>query len=43
MMQSYGAAGIMKLPARLHVTWTDENTLQNGNRLRLADALLPFC
>src|SRR6266849_367113 len=26
--RSYGAAGIMRVPARVHVTWQDENTLK---------------
>ena len=26
--KAYGAAGIMRLPTRLHVTWQDENTLK---------------
>jgi hypothetical protein len=26
--KGYGAGGIMRLPARLHVTWDDENTLR---------------
>ena len=26
--KSYGAAAVMRLPARLHVTWQDDNTLQ---------------
>jgi len=26
--KSYGAAAIMRVPARFHITWTDDNTLQ---------------
>ena len=26
--KSYGAAGVMRLPARLHITWQDDNTLR---------------
>lgn len=26
--KAYGAAGIMRMPGRLHITWVDENTLQ---------------
>lgn len=26
--KAYGAAGLMRLPTRLHITWTDEKTLQ---------------
>ncbi|MBV9772110.1 MAG: hypothetical protein JOZ32_21235 [Bryobacterales bacterium] len=26
--KAYGAAGLMRLPTRLHITWTDENTLK---------------
>ena len=26
--KAYGAAGLMRLPTRLHITWADENTLQ---------------
>ena len=35
----FGAAGIMRMPVRLHVTWPDETTLKmeidNGNQVRL--------
>jgi hypothetical protein len=37
--RAYGAAGIMRLPVRLHITWQDEATLQididNGRQTRL--------
>jgi hypothetical protein len=37
--RAFGAAGIMRLPVRLHVTWQDEATLKmdidNGNQVRL--------
>src|SRR6267142_5988909 len=26
--RSYGAAGIMRVPGRVHITWQDENTLK---------------
>ena len=26
--KSYGAAGLMRVPTRLHITWADENTLK---------------
>jgi hypothetical protein len=47
--RAYGAAGIMRLPARLHVTWQDDYTLKvdidNGTQTRLlhfnADAKPP--
>ncbi len=26
--KSYGAAGIMRVPGRLHITWEDDNTLK---------------
>ena len=35
----FGAAGIMRMPVRLHVTWQDDSTLKveidNGNQVRL--------
>jgi hypothetical protein len=37
--RAFGAAGIMRLPVRLHVTWQDDSTLKvdidNGNQVRL--------
>jgi hypothetical protein len=37
--RAFGAAGIMRLPVRLHISWQDENTLKievdNGNQVRL--------
>jgi hypothetical protein len=37
--RAYGAAGIMRMPVRLHVTWQDDNTLKvdidNGTQTRL--------
>jgi hypothetical protein len=37
--RGYGAGGIMRLPARLHITWADERTLRididNGTQTRL--------
>src|SRR3984885_10537635 len=26
--KSYGAAGLMRVPTRLHITWADDNTLK---------------
>jgi hypothetical protein len=28
MCEAYGAAGVMRMPGRLHITWQDENTLK---------------
>ncbi len=28
MCEAYGAAGLMRMPGRLHITWQDENTLK---------------
>ena len=37
--RAFGAAGIMRLPVRLHITWQDDTTLKmdidNGNQVRL--------
>jgi hypothetical protein len=37
--RAYGAAGIMRMPVRLHMTWLDDNTLKmdidNGTQTRL--------
>jgi hypothetical protein len=37
--RAFGAAGVMRLPVRLHITWQDEKTLKieidNGNQVRL--------
>jgi len=37
--RAFGAAGIMRLPVRLHITWQDDSTLKvdidNGNQVRL--------
>lgn len=37
--RSYGAAGLMRVPGRLHITWQDDNTLkidaEAGNQSRL--------
>jgi hypothetical protein len=37
--RAFGAAGVMRLPVRLHITWQDERTLKveidNGNQVRL--------
>ena len=39
--KSYGAAAIMRVPGRIHVTWQDDNTLARRHRCRHADAALP--
>ena len=36
--RAYGAGGVMRLPARLHITWEDDNTMQHGHRRGHADA-----
>ena len=36
--KAYGAPGIMRLPTHLHITWQDDNTLQDRGGLRNADA-----
>src|SRR4029077_5446388 len=28
MCEAYGAAGLMRMPGRLHITWEDDNTLK---------------
>ena len=37
--RAFGAAGVMQMPIRLHITWQDDTTLKmevdNGNQLRL--------
>jgi hypothetical protein len=37
--KAYGAAGVMRLPGRIHITWQDDNTLkietEAGNQTRL--------
>ncbi len=37
--RAFGAAGIMRMPVRLHITWQDDTTLKmeidNGNQVRL--------
>ena len=37
--RAFGAAGIMRMPVRLHITWQDDSTLKvdidNGNQVRL--------
>jgi len=40
--KSYGAAAVMRLPARIHITWQDDNTMRRRHRRRYADAALPF-
>lgn len=40
--KAYGAAGLMALPIRLHITWADENTLQLDADAGLQTRLLHF-
>ena len=36
--KAYGAAGVMRLPTRLHITWQDDRTPEARGRQRHADA-----
>jgi len=40
--KAYGAAGIMRLPERLHITWVDDNTLQIDIDAGMQKRLLHF-
>ena len=40
--KSYGAAGIMRIPERLHITWQDDNTLKMEIDAGHADARVPL-
>jgi hypothetical protein len=40
--KSYGAAAIMRVPGRLHITWQDENTLQAETDAGMQTRLLHF-
>lgn len=39
--KSYGAAGLLQVPGRLHIYWQDDNTLRMDG-LRDADSPVPF-
>ena len=40
--KSYGAAAIMRVPGRLHITWENENDAEDRDRRGHADAALHF-
>ncbi len=40
--RAYGAAAIMRVPARFHITWQDDNTLRVDSDSGDADAAVPF-
>jgi hypothetical protein len=40
--RAYGAAGIMRLPTRLHIAWSDENTLRIDTDAGMQTRLLHF-
>jgi hypothetical protein len=40
--RSYGAAGIMRVPGRLHITWQDDNTLKVETDVGMQTRLLHF-
>jgi hypothetical protein len=40
--RSYGAAGIMRVPGRLHITWQDDNTLKVETDAGMQTRLLHF-
>ena len=40
--KAYGAAGIMRVPTRLHITWTDDNTLKIETDAGMQTRLLHF-
>ena len=40
--RAYGAAGIMRLPGRLHITWVDDNTLKVETDTGMQTRLLHF-
>ncbi len=40
--KAYGAAGIMRVPERLHITWADENTLEIDTDAGMQKRLLHF-
>jgi hypothetical protein len=40
--KAYGAAGIMRVPTRLHMTWTDDDTLQIETDAGMQTRLLHF-
>ncbi len=40
--KAYGAAGIMRMPTRLHITWQDDNTLRIDTDAGTQTSLVPF-
>jgi hypothetical protein len=40
--RSYGAAGLMRIPGRLHIQWENDNTLKSRHRLRRPNAAAAF-
>jgi hypothetical protein len=40
--KAYGAAGIMRMPTRLHITWQDDSTLRIDTDAGTQTRLLPF-
>src|SRR5437588_8140476 len=40
--RSYGAAGLMRVPGRLHITWQDDNTLKVETDAGMQTRLLHF-
>jgi hypothetical protein len=40
--RAYGAAGIMRMPTRLHITWQDDNTLKVDTDAGMQTRLLHF-
>ena len=38
--EAYGAAGLMRIPTRVHITWEDDNTLKVETDAGVADAAL---
>src|SRR5256885_3903874 len=40
--KSYGAAGIMRVPGRLHITWQDDNTMKVETDAGMQTRLLHF-
>lgn len=40
--KAYGAAGLMRLPERIHVTWVDDNTLQLETDAGMQERLFHF-
>ena len=38
MCEAYGVGGLMRMPARLRISWQDDNDAEDRNRRRPADA-----